>query len=38
MNAAGIEEVDQRTVEIDVSASNELGDHATGSVSVALPR
>ena len=28
----------ERILEIDVSASNELGDHATGTVSVALPR
>ena len=33
-----LEEGDERILEIDVSASNELGDHATGTVSVALPR
>ena len=31
-------EGDERILEIDVNASNDLGDHATGTVSVALPR
>ena len=33
-----IEEDDGRVVEIEVSARNEMGDHAAGTVSVALPR
>ena len=33
-----VEEADERVVEIEVSARNELGDHATGTVCVALRR
>jgi acyl dehydratase len=32
------DEADERVVEVTVRAANELGDHATGSVSVSLPR
>jgi len=33
-----VEEGDERIVEVEVKARNEMGDHATGTVSVALPR
>ncbi len=32
------EEGDERLVEVSVRAANELGDHATGSVLISLPR
>jgi acyl dehydratase len=32
------EEGDERFVEVSVRAANELGDHATGSVLISLPR
>ncbi len=32
------EEGDERTIDLEVRAANDLGDHATGTVQVSLPR